>query len=218
MTNAELVPNDEDRRLSPRHSCFVIPSSRAQVARRRVIRASSFLLVFLLIPPGVSHAADNLGILGAHPKWAVLEKYQETITRDDFARLIQDVYCTHGFAPDLIEINEKTARILMNRAIPRERSFAQSRAATLAECEVFAAYEARKAAIGFANSTRPRTPRREMGEHGGTMVPSREQRAGGRRRSDFARGAAAGAATAKIGRETFLRPEQQRTDYGKTSG
>ncbi len=115
MTNAELVPNDEDRRLSPRHSCFVIPSSRAQVARRRVIRASSFLLVFLLIPPGVSHAADNLGILGAHPKWAVLEKYQETITRDDFARLIQDVYCTHGFAPDLIEINEGTARILMNR-------------------------------------------------------------------------------------------------------
>jgi N-acetylmuramoyl-L-alanine amidase len=119
MTNAELVPNDEDRRLAPRHSCFVIPSSRAQVARRRerrrLIRASSFLLVSLLIPPGVSRAADNLGILGAHPKWAVLEKYQETITHDDFARLIQDVYCTHGFAPDLIEINEKTARILMNR-------------------------------------------------------------------------------------------------------
>ena len=119
MTNAELVPNDEDRRLAPRHSCFVIPSSRAQVARRRqrrrVLRASSFLLVSLLIPPGVSHAADNLGILGAHSKWAVLEKYQETITRDDFARLIQDVYCTHGFAPDLIEINEETARILMNR-------------------------------------------------------------------------------------------------------
>jgi hypothetical protein len=68
-----------------------------------------------LIPPGVSHAADNLGILGAPPKWAVLEKYQETITRDDFARLIQDVYCTHGFAPDLIEMNENTARILMNR-------------------------------------------------------------------------------------------------------
>src|SRR6266576_4120554 len=60
-------------------------------------------------------AADNLEILGAHPKWAVLENYQETITHDEFARLIQGVYCTHGFAPDLIEINEKTARILMNR-------------------------------------------------------------------------------------------------------
>ena len=115
MTNAELVPNDEDRRLAPRHSCFVIPSSRAQVARRRVIRASSFLLVSLSIFPVRSHAADNLGILGTHPKWAVLEKYQETITHDDFARLIQSVYCTHGFAPDLIEINEETARILINR-------------------------------------------------------------------------------------------------------
>jgi len=69
----------------------------------------------LSIFPVRSHAADNLGILGTHPKWAVLEKYQETITHDDFARLIQSVYCTHGFAPDLIEINEETARILINR-------------------------------------------------------------------------------------------------------
>src|SRR5213594_3012804 len=61
------------------------------------------------------HAANNLGILGAHPRWNVLEKYQETITHDEFARLIDSVYCTHGFAPDLIEINEKSARILMNR-------------------------------------------------------------------------------------------------------
>jgi N-acetylmuramoyl-L-alanine amidase len=61
------------------------------------------------------HAADNLGILGAHPRWNVLEKYQETITRDEFARLIDSVYCTHGFAPDLIAINDKDARILTNR-------------------------------------------------------------------------------------------------------
>src|SRR6266571_5312680 len=60
-------------------------------------------------------AAENLGVLGAHPKWKVLEKYQETITHDDFARLIQSVYCTHGFAPDLIAIDEKSARILTNR-------------------------------------------------------------------------------------------------------
>src|SRR5437016_9113326 len=79
------------------HSCFVI--------------LSSFVLIF----PAASHAAENLGILGAHPKWGVLENYQETITHDDFTRLIRDVYCTHGLAPDLIGINEKTARILMNR-------------------------------------------------------------------------------------------------------
>ncbi len=73
------------------------------------------LALAVSIFPAASHAADNLGILGAHPKWAVLENYQETITHDEFTRLIQDVYCTHGFAPDLIEINEKNARILMNR-------------------------------------------------------------------------------------------------------
>ena len=73
------------------------------------------LALSLSILSGNSQAADNLGILGSHPKWAVLEKYQETITHDEFTRLIQDVYCTHGFAQDLIEINENTARVLMNR-------------------------------------------------------------------------------------------------------
>src|SRR6266487_2483861 len=78
-------------------------------------RFLAIIAVHLLILPLASEAADNLGILGAHPRWNVLEKYQETITHDEFARLIDSVYCTHGFAPDLIEINEKSARILKNR-------------------------------------------------------------------------------------------------------
>ena len=100
--------NDEARRVTFRRSSFVILSLF-------VIRASSFLVVFLSIFPPASRAGDNLGILGANPRWNVLEKYQGTITHDEFSRLIQDVYCTHGFAPDLIQINEKTARVLMNR-------------------------------------------------------------------------------------------------------
>src|SRR6476646_10542325 len=100
--------NDKARAVRLRHSSFVILSSC-------VIRASSFLVVFLSIFPVASRAGDNLGILGANPRWNVLEKYQETITHDEFSRLIQDVYCTHGVAPDLIEINDKTARILTNR-------------------------------------------------------------------------------------------------------
>src|SRR5436190_23460157 len=78
-------------------------------------RFLAIIAVHLLILPLASDAADNLGILGANPRWNVLEKYQGTITHDEFSRLIQDVYCTHGFAPDLIQINEKTARVLMNR-------------------------------------------------------------------------------------------------------
>ena len=80
-------------------------------ARTLLVIVALFLSIFS--PAG--HAADNLGILGAHPRWNVLEKYQETITRDEFARFIDNVYCTHGFAPDLIAINDKDARILTDR-------------------------------------------------------------------------------------------------------
>jgi N-acetylmuramoyl-L-alanine amidase len=78
-------------------------------------RSLAIIAVHLSILPPASDAADNLGILGAHPRWNVLEKYQETITHDEFARLIDTVYCTHGFAADLITMDEKSARILMNR-------------------------------------------------------------------------------------------------------
>ncbi len=108
MTNDESMTNDDARRMTFRHSGFVILSSF-------VIRASSFLVFFLLIFPAASRGGDNLGILGANPKWSVLDKYQRTITQDEFSRLIQNVYCNHGFAPDLIAINEKTARVLTNR-------------------------------------------------------------------------------------------------------
>jgi hypothetical protein len=80
--------------------------------RRRVIRHSAFLI---LLFPLALHAADDISVLGTKARWSVLENYQETITHDEFAHLINDAYCTHGFAPDLIEINEKTARVLMNR-------------------------------------------------------------------------------------------------------
>ena len=105
MANDELMTNDEGRRVMFRHSGFVILSSF-------VIRASSFLLLIFL--PAL-RAAEKVSILGSKPKWSVLERYQETITHDEFAHLTNDVYCTHGFAPDLIEINEKTAQILLNR-------------------------------------------------------------------------------------------------------
>src|SRR5256886_13782439 len=100
MTKLEL------RRLLLRHLSFVIPSSF-------VLRISSFLLLSIL--PAALPAADNLGILGTKPKWNVLEHYQETITRNEFTHLLQDVYCTHGFADDLFKIDNDSARILTNR-------------------------------------------------------------------------------------------------------
>jgi hypothetical protein len=100
MTKEYRSPNDK------------IPPRSPRAVTDSVIRHLSFLL--LVFAPAL-YAADNISVLGAHPRWSVLENYQETITHDKFAHLINHVYCTHGFAPDLVEINEKNARVLMNR-------------------------------------------------------------------------------------------------------
>jgi hypothetical protein len=84
---------------------------RFSVPKQFILRHSPFLLLFL---PLVPCAAEKISVLGTEPRWDVLEHYQETITRDEFANLINDVYCTHGFGRDLVEINSDTARILMN--------------------------------------------------------------------------------------------------------
>ncbi len=111
MTKECRSPNDKMSPRSPRAaSDFVI--RHLSLVRHSLIRHSSFL--FLIFPLALQ-AEDNVSVLGSKPKWSVLEKYQETITHDEFAHLINDVYCTHGFARDLIEINEKTTRVLVNR-------------------------------------------------------------------------------------------------------
>ena len=56
--------------------------------------------------------AENLSTLGRKPDWSELEKYQATITHDEFVHLLNDVYCTRGYNPDLIKIEPDTARIL----------------------------------------------------------------------------------------------------------
>ena len=100
MTNESRSPNDK------------ISARSTRVASVLVIRHLSLFL--LLLTPALQ-AADTLGVLGSKPKWGVLEHYQVTITKDEFSELIQNVYCTHGIAPDLIEITTDTARILTNR-------------------------------------------------------------------------------------------------------
>jgi hypothetical protein len=90
--------------------CFVIC-----LARRRLANVTRPLFLLLIVLPAL-HAEDNVSVLGTKPRWSVLEHYQQTITHDEFSHLINDVYCTHGFASDLIEIDGNTARILINRA------------------------------------------------------------------------------------------------------
>src|ERR1700719_5293944 len=97
--------------------CLCTPSRfvlrHLSLIRHSIIRHSSF---FLLLLPLTLHASDNLGVLGSKPKWDVLENYQRTITRDEFAHLINDVYCTHGTPAELIKIDNEEAQIVNDRA------------------------------------------------------------------------------------------------------
>ena len=72
-----------------------------------------FLYLFLCISGG---AADHLSHpLADPPNWKSLEKFQRTITHDEFDRLLRGVYCTHGVDDELIRVDEKVACILMDR-------------------------------------------------------------------------------------------------------
>ena len=72
-----------------------------------------FLSLFQCISVG---AADHLSHpLADPPNWKSLQKFQKTITHDEFDRLFRGVYCTHGISDELIRIDEKVACILMDR-------------------------------------------------------------------------------------------------------
>src|SRR5205085_9226747 len=92
--------------------------SKPEWLNARVRTASLVIGISLLLAlagPTPLRASDNLGVLGSHPRWSVLEHYQRTITHDEFVHLLNDVYCTHGFTDDLFKIDTDSVRILQNR-------------------------------------------------------------------------------------------------------
>src|SRR6266513_6000809 len=72
------------------------------------------LLLFALFNLGRLSAAE-ISPLADKPRWPTLERYQETITRVDFTRLLQNVYATRGY-DDLIQTNDDSARIVEDAA------------------------------------------------------------------------------------------------------
>jgi hypothetical protein len=87
----------------------------SMLIRHSLIVCASFSFCLPLFG-GNARAADNLGVLGGKPTWDVLEHYQRTITHDEFAHLINDVYCTHGVPDDLIKIDNDAAHIVTTRS------------------------------------------------------------------------------------------------------
>jgi N-acetylmuramoyl-L-alanine amidase len=75
-----------------------------------------FLCCFFFLGTLSSLAVDLLSNpLADPPKWKLLEKYQRTITHDDFERLVREVYCSHGISDDFLRIERDFACILMDQ-------------------------------------------------------------------------------------------------------
>ncbi|MEQ1859132.1 MAG: hypothetical protein ABMA13_04290 [Chthoniobacteraceae bacterium] len=73
-----------------------------------------FLAFVLTVPCLVFPAfAENLSPVAERPDWTALEKYQGTITRTDFVRLLDEVYAPRDAATGLIDVNEERASIVM---------------------------------------------------------------------------------------------------------
>lgn len=83
------------------------------VSERRIIAAC--VVVWALTTAAHTDAAPNISTLGKPPDWTSLEKFQETITRDEFKHALESVYCTRGVSAELIAIDEEAARIVTDR-------------------------------------------------------------------------------------------------------
>ncbi|MEO8045062.1 MAG: hypothetical protein ABI674_09160 [Spartobacteria bacterium] len=77
-------------------------------------------LLFLFSAPALravdedlpNESLANLSTLGRKPDWSELERYQGTITRDEFVNLLEHVYASHGYNPELIKIEPDQVRIV----------------------------------------------------------------------------------------------------------
>lgn len=77
------------------------------------IFAAAFATLLLL---GAEPArAENLSPLGTSPDWTALERYQETMTHEDFVRLLGGVYCPNDSAAGVIKVEPGFARILKSK-------------------------------------------------------------------------------------------------------
>lgn len=63
-------------------------------------------------------AWSRLTPLAQSPDWAVLEKYQETITREDFVHLLESVYAPGGASTATIQVGDQQAVIATRKGKP----------------------------------------------------------------------------------------------------
>jgi hypothetical protein len=86
------------------------------------------LVWIVLLSAAIPSPAKDLSPLAVKPRWQSLDRYQETISREDFTRLLDTVYASRGYG-DLITIGDDSARIVEDRATQEffELRFAKDR-------------------------------------------------------------------------------------------
>ena len=80
---------------------------------RKSLAAS--LLFLACLHPGM---AAKLSPLADTPNWSQLDKFQKTITREEFTRLLNNVYAPNNAAADVITITPTAARIRTSAGKP----------------------------------------------------------------------------------------------------
>jgi N-acetylmuramoyl-L-alanine amidase len=76
---------------------------------------AAFLLFLACLHPGM---AAKLSPLADAPNWSQLDKFQNTITREEFTRLLDNIYAPNGAAADVITITPTAARIRTSTGKP----------------------------------------------------------------------------------------------------
>ncbi len=86
---------------------------------RTLVTRGLALLFFFAVPAvralddeSPNESASHLSTLGRAPDWSELERYQGSITHDEFVHLLDEVYCAHGYNPELFKIEPDRVRIL----------------------------------------------------------------------------------------------------------
>jgi hypothetical protein len=81
-----------------------------------IFRLGAWLLFLIFFLSARCFAADHLSNpLADPPNWKTLAQFQQTITHDEFERLLRQVYCTHGIGEELIRVDPEAACILTDR-------------------------------------------------------------------------------------------------------
>ena len=70
------------------------------IIARRLLRQILLVLICVRAVAG----AEHLSPLGKSPNWSDFEKYQETLTHDEFMAALQNVYCTRGLPNEFIQV------------------------------------------------------------------------------------------------------------------